>query len=162
MTEPLNPDTLALLDHALEGRHLSPNVLIPRFKLAALLAVARDHARLTAGIAEALEWTDSGGECGQRLYNLLSAEAGDTDVTSPDVRSPNARDVARELLRNFIEAKDTPSGPGSPYDQPEHLAAWALLDHLAAHPYVLSAEMETWAFIRGVDSVSAEAGDTDG
>jgi hypothetical protein len=84
------------------------------------------------------------------------------DVPSPDVGSLNARDVARELLRNFIEAKDTPSGPGSPYDQPEHLAAWALLYHLAAHPYVLSAEMETWAFIRGVDSaLSAEAGDTD-
>jgi hypothetical protein len=64
MVEPLDPDTLARLDRALEGRHLSPNALVPRSKLAALLAVARDHARLKAEIAK---------------WGLPSAEAGDTD-----------------------------------------------------------------------------------
>ena len=34
-----------------------------------------DVERLRAGIEEALQWTDSGGECGQRLYNLLHGDA---------------------------------------------------------------------------------------
>jgi hypothetical protein len=31
--------------------------------------------RLREGIEEAMRWTDSSGECGQRLYNLLHGDA---------------------------------------------------------------------------------------
>jgi hypothetical protein len=46
--DPLTPDALDRLDEMLKGRHLSTNVLIPKAQLRALLAVARDHAHLTA------------------------------------------------------------------------------------------------------------------
>jgi hypothetical protein len=56
--KPLDPDTMARMEQALSGRHLSPNVLIPRSKLTALLAVARDHARLTAENEALRKFTD--------------------------------------------------------------------------------------------------------
>lgn len=36
---------------------------------------ADEIERLRAGIEEAMGWTDSSGECGQRLYNLLHKDA---------------------------------------------------------------------------------------
>lgn len=75
------------LDTAVE-RHLRVHGSLPR-RLA--LLQAEEIERLRAGITEAMLFTDSGGECGQRLYNLLhlpslvrQAQGGDDVVSEKD------------------------------------------------------------------------------
>jgi GAF domain-containing protein len=87
MVEPLNPDTLARLQAWIDGDEV--DVDIDHAILADLLAVARDHARLTAEnealtalLREGLGYIDQHvAYLGRLLKNLaaLSAEAGDTD-----------------------------------------------------------------------------------
>ena len=50
------------------------------FPFLAMNRAADEIERLRTGIEDALDWTDSGGECGQRLYNLLHPEPGTSAI----------------------------------------------------------------------------------
>jgi hypothetical protein len=86
MAEPLDADTLAAMELLWRtATRNANNVLVPRPDFARLLAVARDHARLTAEIAESRLLAEALYGKGivdpdlHQIVDFLSAEAGDTD-----------------------------------------------------------------------------------